>query len=236
MKLFDLANFGNKATQKVTLLGNAFVFTSGNQGQVDISINGHVKTATFDTDTATTAWNFYRDNFAYYKQHGFLLTYDTGFIIVKSAYGWWSPNTIQITATEHVPTEASPTTTAAPTTTGGLDLTTYIYGYLEIDFHAARTWKITSGLPNVTVSDPIRPKHGDRIRLEFTNTAAGQIVFSSKWDFIGTDTQYYITNSAFSVVEGMYDETVDKVICDVLTHISITTTAAPTTTGPTTTL
>lgn len=234
MKLFDLSNFGGKATQRLTLQGNIIIL-SGNQGKLNISINDHVKVATFDTDLTTTAENFVRDNFGYYKLHGFLLYAASGTILVYSAYGWWSVNTINVDVSAFVAEEALPTTTVATTTAGGEDLDATIGATLDVDFHAARIWRVTTGMVTY-VADPVRPKNGDRIRLELTCTARTAIYFSAKWDFVGTASPYTLLNSAFSVIEGVYDSVLDKVICEITTYESITTTAAPTTTAPLTTL
>jgi hypothetical protein len=234
MKLFDLSNFGGKATQRLTLQGN-IISLSGNQGKLNISINDHVKVATFDTDLTTTAENFVRDNFGYYKLHGFLISAASNEISVDSAYGWWSVNTINIEVSPFVAEEALPTTTVATTTAGGEDLDAIIGAGLEIDFHAARIWRVITGMYTY-VRDPVRPKNGDRIRLELTCTIRTAIIFSDKWDFVGVISPYTLLNSAFSVIEGVYDSTLDKVICEITTYESITTTATPTTSPvPTTT-
>jgi len=228
MKLFDLSNFGRKATQRLTLQGNIIIL-SGNQGDLNISINDHVKVATFDSDLTTTAENFVRDNFGYYKLHGFLLSAASGIITVNSAYGWGNVNAVNAEVSVFVPEEASPTTAAPTTTAGGEDLNATIGASLDVDFHAARIWRVTTD--KVTfVNDPVRPKNGDRIRLELTCTERTSVYFTDKWDFVGTDSPYTLPNSAFSVIEGVYDSVLDKVICEITTYESITTTTLPSTT------
>jgi len=54
MKPFDLSHWGSKAIQRQTLVGN-IITLAGNQGSINIDINGHTKVCTFDTDLATTS-------------------------------------------------------------------------------------------------------------------------------------------------------------------------------------
>jgi hypothetical protein len=226
MKPFDLSKSADKAIQRLTLSGN-IITLSGNQGSVNIDINGHLKVATFDTDLATTAENFVQDNYDYYRLHGFKLSAASGVITVDSAYGWQSVNTIVVTITPYVPTEASPTTTLI-TTTGGVDLTAVVSGTLEVDFLKARIWKVGFS-SDIAVANPVNPTDGDRIRIELTTTDRYTVTWGSKWDFAGVG-NYVQRNVVFCVVEGVYDSTLDKVICDVKELFDVlTTTAAPTT-------
>ena len=212
MKPFDLSKYGNHAIQRLTLYGNIITFV-GNQGSVNIDINGHVKVATFDTDLTTTADNFVFNNYEYYRLHGFILTADTGVLTVTSAYGWGTINNIVVTVTPYIPDEASPTTTPMATTTGGVDLTAIITGTLEIDFLKARIWKVAFDL-DISVANPVNPTDGDRIRIELTTDVASRITWGDKWDFVGTD-PYVLDNALFSVIEGVYDAVVDTVICTI---------------------
>lgn len=226
MKKFDLSSFGKQATQRVTLYGNIIDF-AGNQGSLNIDINGHTKVATFDSDLGTTIVNFVKDNYDFYKLHGYTLFASGGSMVVTSAYGWETVNNIVITLTPYVPIEASPTTTAAATTTGGVDLTGILVSMLNVDFAKARIWKVSHN-STVIVNDPVNPADGDKIYVEFTTTVPTTIFWGSKWEFSGVTGDYDQINSLFSAIEGIYDAELDKVICNVTIHsIYPATTPAP---------
>lgn len=229
MKPFDLSHWGSKAIQRLTLAGN-IITLAGNQGNVNIDINGHLKVAVFDSDLTTTADNFVKDNYDFYRLHGFKLSAAAGVITVDSAYGWETKNNIVVTITPFVAEEASPTTTLV-TTTGGVDLTATVTGTLEVDFLKARIWKVGFS-SDISIVNPVNPTDGDRIRIELTTTNRYTVIWGSKWDFAGIG-DYTQNNVLFCVVEGVYDSETDKVICDVKELFDVlTTTAAPTTPAP----
>lgn len=237
MKHFDLENNAKRNIQKITLHGSILVLT-GNSGHAAITINGFTKIATYDIDLDTTIKNLVISNYAYFFLHGFIISQYAGLvpaIVVESRWGWESINKIDISIEPYYSPAADPTTTPMATTGAPeVNLDGVLFSQLGVDFSRAKIWKVTTD-KSTMVLKPLNAKNGDRIRVELTATSGVTVEWDSSWDFTQS-TNLIQTNVQFSVVEGVYDSTLDKVICNVLEYVGgvattptpgVTTTEAP---------